>query len=133
MQDKLLASIEAFKILKEWSCLLITIQTAIFVVLAAVVVFGNKQNNIRCSKYLNISIILTSASIVIGFNVVGTIPWSLQNIYVLLPKYGNIYQLPNYIDIPLWFIAFMQHLFTVLAIISVVILLCKFSRSTDGK
>lgn len=120
--------LDALKILNNWSATLLILQVVIFITLACICLFldGEKLDNYR--SWLNASVTFSSFSIIIALNVIGTLPWSIQRLPELSMKYQNIYQFPNYIGIPIWILAFGQHLFFVLSLLCITVYILLINR-----
>lgn len=112
--------LEALQMLQYWSSVLLAIQTGLLIALLFITAqLGTEiSNTIRTA--LIITVINSAISVLIGLNVIGTIPWSTQNLLSMVIKYHDIYQFQNYIGIPIWIIAFGQHIFFFLSIVSLV-------------
>lgn len=128
MPSNILPYLEALRFLWDWSAILLILQTCIFIAMTFIAIkFKFEASNIAKSA-LTFTIVFSALSILIGLNVIGTIPWSVQALPSLSIKYHDIYQYPNYIGIHLWIIAFGQHIFFVLAIISLVFFVCLYLK-----
>lgn len=113
MPDPIQPYLEALKLLKEWSSTLLVLQTGI---LAAIGGFIDKDKIKKGNRLIITSMFFFSASILMALHVIGTIPWSAQKLPELVAKYKDIYQFPNFLGIPIWFLAFGQHIFFILAV-----------------
>jgi hypothetical protein len=99
---------EALKLLKEWSTALVVIQTGAMAVLGGLL----KNGSVGEAKiWLAISLACFLASILVAANVIGAIPPIVQKLPELVPKYGDIYKMRNFLGIPVWVLAFGEHLF----------------------
>jgi len=101
---------EALRFLRDWSAILLLLQTLIFVALVFICVFDKNRELRKGLLCLISSLTFWAFSIVIALNVIGTIPWSAQHLPELVDKYHNIYDFPNYIGIPIWILASVQHI-----------------------
>lgn len=128
MESTALPYLEALKFLKGWSVTLLAIGTAVFLSLVIVCLLIENERMARIRTWLTASLTFWALSIVIALNVVGTIPWSTQRLPELAVKYHDIYQFPNYIGIPLWMLAFGQHMFFFLAILCLMVVIYIFNR-----
>jgi len=126
--EKTITFLEALRTLKEWSILIIGIQTVLFIVLLSIAAFGNREQVRQCRNKINRSVLCAALSIIVGFNVVGTIPWSTQHISEFAAVYGDIYQFKNYLNIKIWIIAFTQHMLAVAAIVYVLMLVYQLTH-----
>ena len=117
MDKQELFCVEALHRLQEWCFALLGIETTLLILLVVICVFGNRDQVVRSRDKGLWSIALIGLSIIVGFNLIGTIPWSTQKIHVLLSPSYDIYRFPNYIGIPIWLIAFSQHVLTLLGMI----------------
>lgn len=120
--------LDALKILNNWSVTLLILQFAIFIthVFICLFLYDDKFDDYRF--WLNASLTFSALSIIIALNVIGTLPWSIQRLPELSMKYQNIYQFPNYIGIPIWMLAFGQHLFFVFSLLSITIYILLINR-----
>lgn len=107
---------KAIELLKHWSSMLQLIETLIFIAIIVLMVFGNQELTRKCWRSLFAALFFTVLSIVFGLNVLGTLPWSTQQLPRLSGIYGDIYQFPNYFGIRIWVIAFSQHLSAVVGL-----------------
>ncbi len=128
MANSITPYLEALKFLKDWSTILLTLQTVIFIFLTCIYLFFENEKLKRVRSWLIAALTFSVLSILIALNVIGTIPWSIQNLSNLESQYHNIYQFPNYIGIPIWVLAFSQHICFIFAIICFMILIYKFPR-----
>jgi hypothetical protein len=132
--DKSVIFLEALKTLKEWSVLLIGIQLIMLVVMFVIATFGKREYVCNCRKYIFRSCLFSIISIVVGVNLVGTIPWSIQHISTFIDSYGDIYQFKNYLGIRLWTIAFTQHILAVISFVYIAIIVdawTKYVKAAD--
>jgi len=104
---------ESLKVLGMWSTVLICLGTIVLLSLS-------NQNN--SDKIIKLSLICSVASLLIGLNVIGTIPWSIQNIVLFASQYNDIYQFPNYFGIKIWVLAFCQHITVATSLIGLLII-----------
>ena len=104
---------ESLRILGMWSTVLVSLGTVVFLSLS------NKKSR---SKIVKFSLFCSVASLLIGVNVIGTIPWSIQNIVLFASQYHDIYQFPNYFGIKIWFLAFSQHITFAISLIGLLII-----------
>jgi hypothetical protein len=120
--------LDALKVLNNWSVTLLILQVVFFISAACICLFldDEKLNNYR--SWLNASVTFSVLSIIIALNVIGTLPWSIQRLPELSMKYQNIYQFPNYIGIPIWMLAFGQHLFFVLSLLCIAVYILLINR-----
>ena len=110
MNDSISFHLKALELLKYWSSMLQFIEIVVFISIIILIVFGNPETIRQRWRSLYAAILFTTLSIVFGLNVLGTLPWSMQQLPKLYSTYGDIYQFPNFIGIPVWIIAFAQHL-----------------------
>ena len=130
MASSVLPYFEALKLLKAWSTILLTLQAVLFIFLACACLFMKNEKLRPMERWMTASILFSALSIVIALNVIGTIPWSVQSLPDFATKYHNIYQFPNYIGIPIWTLAFGQHIFFIFAMFCLMVFLYKFTRSS---
>lgn len=130
MASSVLPYLEALKLLKGWSVTLLTLQTVIFILLACGCLFMDNEKLRRFRSWLTASVTFSALSIVIALNVIGTIPWSTQSLPELATRYQNIYQFPNYIGIPIWMLAFGQHICFLFAMFCLMVFIYRFRRSS---
>jgi hypothetical protein len=107
LENKYTPFFEALKLLKEWSTALVVIQTGAIAVLGGLVKDGKILGSF---SWLTTSLVCFLASILIAANVIGAIPPIVQKLPELVDKYGDIYKMRNYLGIPLWMLAFMEHI-----------------------
>lgn len=99
--------LEAFKLLKEWSTALVVVQSGAIAVIGALL---KESNTVIELPYFGLSLICFVGSILVSAHVVGTIPYNVQRLPELILKQKDIYRMRNYIGIPIWVLAFVQHL-----------------------
>jgi len=116
MPNEVLPYYEALLFLKHWSTVLLIIQTAILIVFCFLTCQQNNDMRSRSRTFFIFTLVFSALSVLVGLNVIGTMPWSVQALPLLVTKYHDIYQFPNYVGIPIWLIAFGQHFFAVLAV-----------------
>lgn len=134
MPIEIIPYLEAFKFLKDWSCSLLLIQVALLITLILIKPSIDENKNHKVSFFLFLSIVFSIFSILIGLNVIGTIPWSIQNINELVKNYGDIYQFPNFFGIKIWVIAFGQHINSALSLCCLLyIMKPKKKQSNDNR
>jgi len=117
MPSEILTYFEALRLLKEWSTILLTIQAGILISLIFIGAYLDIETIGKVRKLLIYTLVFSTLSILVGLNVIGTIPWSTQAIAGLVAKYHDIYQFPNYIGIPIWVLAFGQHIFFIFTMV----------------
>jgi len=119
--------LEALKFLKEWSTAIVVVESAILAVLGGML----KDSNIVAGNRTLLALGLTAIIISIFFcaNVIGAIPPITQFLPENVRKYKDIYKMRNYAGVPLWILAFFQHLFALLGIVFISILI--FNLATD--
>lgn len=120
---------EALKRLEEWSITVLVLQVIVFIVLASLCLFIDNNKIAKVRLWLTASVTFSAISILFALNVIGTIPWSTQRLPELSIKYQSIYQFPNYIGIPIWILAFSQHISFLFALLSFIIILYILIRS----
>jgi hypothetical protein len=128
MQSSILPFLEALKFLRTWSITLLIIQLVIFVILASACLFVDIEKLKPGRFWLTAAITFSALSLIIALNVIGTLPWSVQNLPDLIVNYHNIYQFPNYLGIPIWMLAFGQHIFLLLAVLCLMGFLLNLQR-----
>ena len=133
MSTELLPYFEALNLLMDWCTVLLIIQTAIFITLIIIAMHLEEEKHKKIRISIIITVIFSALSILIGLNVLGTIPWSTQNLLSMVTKYHDIYQFRNYIGVPIWVIAFGQHVFFFLSMISLVLFIYKLPNNKYNK
>ena len=121
MSSEILTFFEALRLLKEWSIILLIIQAAIHIAIIFIIAFVDVQSIEKVRKLLIYTLVFSTLSILVGLNVIGTIPWSTQALPGLVAKYHDIYKFPNYIGIPIWVLAFSQHIFFILTMVCLMV------------
>lgn len=116
VNDPISFHLKALELLRHWSSMLEVIEMMIFISIIVLVVFANQEILSRCWRSLFAAIFFTVFSIISGLNVLGTLPWIVQQLPSLSGIHGDIYQFHNYIGIPIWVIAFAQHLNAVIGL-----------------
>jgi len=114
MNDPISYHYKALELIKHWSSLLQIIETLIMVSIIFIVALAKNEYNKKSRRSLFLASLFTILSIIIGLNVLGTLPWVTQSLPQLAITYSDVYQYPNYIGIPIWILAFAQHLMSVL-------------------
>lgn len=114
MPQDLMPMLEAMKLLKEWSQMLVVAQTGMLAVIAA---FVRMPCPPRSRRWLSGSILFFVLSVIIALNVVGTIPWLIQQLPELARKGNDIYQFRNWVGIKVWLLAMGQHLSFVVGLV----------------
>lgn len=130
MENSIIPYFEALKLLKDWSAILLTLQTIIFIYLTSVCLLVDNEKLLRVKYWLITSLTFSALSIVISLNVIGTIPWSIQNLPNLVTQYHNIYQFTNFIGIPIWVLAFGQHVCFIFALVCLMVFIYRFLRGS---
>jgi hypothetical protein len=117
MSSEIVTYFEALRLLKEWSTVLLALQAGILIALIFIGAHLDIKTIEKVRKLLIYTMAFSVLSILVGLNVIGTIPWSTQALSGLVAKYHDIYQFPNYIGIPIWVLAFGQHIFFICAMV----------------
>lgn len=116
-QPKWMPQFEAFKLLKEWSTALVVVQSGAIAVLGGMLKETNQGDHF---PWLAVSLAGFLCSILISANVIGAIPYIVQRLPELIVKQKDIYRMRNYIGIPIWVLAFAQHLLFAVGMLSFV-------------
>ncbi|XCN72667.1 MAG: hypothetical protein Q3M24_20610 [Candidatus Electrothrix aestuarii] len=132
MTTELFPYLEAFNFLKDWCLTLLMIQTVIFISLFFYFIQKKEVSAKKHDKYILIALLFSSISIIVGLNVIGTIPWSLQNIDDLVNEYKDIYQFPNYLGVKIWIIAFCQHVSFIISMVFILFFVFKIKKERDN-
>lgn len=106
---------EALKLLKEWSTALVVIQTGAMAVLGGLVKNGVKAD---AFPWLVTSLVCFLVSILVAAHVIGAIPPIMQKLPELVERYGDIYKMPNFFRIPIWVLAFSEHILFIVGLVS---------------
>jgi hypothetical protein len=114
--DKEQRAFEAIRLLKEWSTAIVVVQSGALAVIGGLIKDGSF--NSAEVVWLIISVCSFIISIVFAANVIGALPLIVEELSDNINKYKSIYKIRNFIGIPLWFLAFLQHLFAVIGLIS---------------
>jgi hypothetical protein len=120
IEKKLDLAVESLKVLKDWSMALVVVQSGALAVLGGLLKGGEI---IIITPWLLASVFFFVASILVAANVIGAIPPIIQRLPEMLERYNDIYKMPNYLGIPLWVLAFTQHVFAAMGLISFVLFL----------
>lgn len=132
MDDTMLPYLEALKLLRGWSTTLLAIQTVFVIFLSVIgVLFENDRTRKGC-RPLYTSLAFFVLSVIVALNVIGTIPWSTQRLPNLVTVYHDIYQFPNYLGVPIWILAFCQHMCFLLGLLSFAYFVYVCMRGSDG-
>lgn len=124
--------IAAFNFLKDWSVTLLALQTVIFTSFILYFILRKESTSQKHDQYILIALLFSSISIIVGLNVIGTIPWSIQNINNFVREYKDIYQFPNYLGIKIWIIAFCQHISFIISMVFILFFLFKVKKERDN-
>lgn len=98
---------EAIKLLKEWSTALVVIQSGALAIIGNILKNGD---NVDHFSWIFASMVSFLASILVAANVIGGIPPIVQRLPKLVDSCDDIYKMKNYLGIPLWILAFFQHI-----------------------
>ncbi|MCK9377557.1 MAG: hypothetical protein M0P73_15570 [Syntrophobacterales bacterium] len=98
---------EAIKLLKEWSTALVVIQSGALAIIGNILKNGDTVNHLN---WIFVSMVSFLASILVAVNVIGAIPPIVQRLPKLVESCDDIYKMKNYLGIPLWILAFFQHI-----------------------
>jgi hypothetical protein len=113
MDAKPESRLEALKMLKEWSSLLLSLQAGLLTLLE---IFAKPSQQ---TTSFTIFVIAFAISVVIAANVVGAIPSMIQRLGD--EPVGDIYQMQNRWGLRLGLLAFGQHLFFVIGVASLAV------------
>ncbi len=108
LNERIIYAEKALKFLQGWSGFLALIQIAVLTVL---MVARNNSAVHSTNTALMISVICFLLSVFLSANVIGAIPPIMQRLPEHVVKYSDIYQIRNYFMIPLWMLAFLEHIF----------------------
>ena len=115
MEHKIQPYFEALNLLKQWSTALVVTQTGAMAVLGGLL---KNTSGLTAQPWLATCIVSFLASILVAANVIGAIPPIVQKLPALVEEYNDIYKMPNYFGIPLWVLAFFQHLLFAVGVIA---------------
>lgn len=119
--------LEALRFLKEWSTAIVVVESAVLAVLGGMLKDANIVEGNRTLFALGLFSIIIS--IFFCANVIGAIPPITQFLPENVKKHKDIYKMRNYAGVPLWILAFFQHIFALSGIVFITLVI--FNLATD--